>query len=412
MAKAAVGQICSSNSMAHNLEQCVKLVGKAASAGAKVRGVLLLFQPMISTIPYMRPPDSRWTASATAIGQGTPKLMSQSAGTSLQRLGQGAVFNTTCVGLLRTSSGRGWMTRFTSFRGLSVSLIDVIFIPLPMAILFLPEASDYIATSSQESMSLAKPVASSPFVTGLQSAAAKHSIAVHVGIHVPVTVKPASTDNPAVTSIPQPEDAAPSDDANATTTTKLYNRTIYITPTGSILESATYNKLHLFDYPAGGLHESASTQAGAALTPPVASPVGRLGSLICFDVRFAEPALALAQPPPSSPFFRDPAQVLLYPSACMAHWEVLLRARAVETQSYIIAAAQVGRHNGGKRVSYGRSLVVDPWGKVVLELKGVREDGEEAEEGAVGQLGVVEVDLDEWERVREKMPLVRRTLDF
>ncbi|KAI0442863.1 carbon-nitrogen hydrolase [Xylaria telfairii] len=327
MAKAAIGQICSSNSMTANLAQCVKLVGQAANAGAKI--------------------------------------------------------------------------------------------------LFLPEASDYIATSAQESLSLARPVASSPFVTGLQAAAAKHSIGVHVGIHVPVTVKPITkAANPTISSIPQP--------TTDNTTTKLYNRTIYITPTGTVHPSGSYDKLHLFDY--ATLRESASIQAGSRLTAPIASPIGRLGSLICFDLRFPEPALHLTTHARGDGE-AGPAQILLYPSAFTvptgrAHWEVLLRSRAIETQSYVIAAAQVGAHNldssssssssstDGKknpRVSYGHSMVVDPWGRVILNMKGVRPDwdGQDSrdavEPGAVGELGVVDIDLEEWERVREKMPLIRRT---
>ncbi|KAI1117608.1 carbon-nitrogen hydrolase [Nemania sp. NC0429] len=327
-------------------------------------------------------------------------------------------------------------------------------------ILFLPEASDYIGTSAQESLSLARPVASSPFVTGLQAAAAQHSIAVHVGIHVPVSVpaKPASPAtgpvNPSSSSseettpsITTPTPTAPAA-AAAPTTTKLYNRTIYISPTGSLVPSASYDKLHLFDYAA--LRESASTQSGARLIPPIPSPVGRLGSLICFDLRFPEPALHLttrpshSHPHPHSHSHNSghddsdgngPAQILLYPSAFTvptgrAHWEVLLRSRAIETQSYVVAAAQVGAHNvenasssssGAEekkkkpRVSYGHSMVVDPWGRVILEMKGVRPDwdgqdiGDAVEDGAVGELGVVDIDLEEWERVREKMPLIRRT---
>ncbi|KAI1741013.1 carbon-nitrogen hydrolase [Xylaria scruposa] len=325
MAKAAIGQICSSNSMTANLAQCVKLVGQAASAGAKI--------------------------------------------------------------------------------------------------LFLPEASDYLGTSAQESLSLARPVASSPFVTGLQTAAAKHSIGVHVGIHVPVTVKPINntTANPVLSSIPQSEAEGVS---NKDTTTKLYNRTIYITPTGALHPSGSYDKLHLFDY--ASLRESASTQAGSRLIAPIPSPIGRLGSLICFDLRFPEPALHLATHSGES----GPAQILLYPSAFTvptgrAHWEVLLRSRAIETQSYVIAAAQAGAHNidayssssekKKPRVSYGHSMVVDPWGRVILKMKGVRPDwdgedsGDAVEPGAVGELGIVDIDLEEWERVREKMPLIRRT---
>ncbi|KAI4860619.1 carbon-nitrogen hydrolase [Hypoxylon rubiginosum] len=370
MAKAAIGQICSSNSMAHNLEQCVKLVGQAAAAGAKI--------------------------------------------------------------------------------------------------LFLPEASDYIGTSGAESIALAKPVATSPFVAGLRSAAAQHKLAVHVGIHVPVAVKPASpptnttttttttttagtntaTSNPVLTSVPQTEDAAaisslsssasdPATTSSAAPKIKLYNRTIYILPDGTLDPSGSYDKLHLFDYPDARLRESATTQAGSSFVPPFASPVGRLGSLICFDLRFPEAALHLARPPPPPTFSSSPsssssspstaapqasssppAQILLYPSAFTvptgrAHWSTLLRARAIETQSWVVAAAQVGLHNPGTpssaRVSYGRSMVVDPWGRVVVSLKGVTEDGKGAEDGAVGELGVVDIDLGEWERVREQMPLVRRT---
>lgn len=91
-----------------------------------------------------------------------------------------------------------------------------------------------------------------------------------------------------------------------------------------------------------------------------------------------------------------------------AHWETLLRARAIETQSYVVAAAQVGRHNE-KRASYGRSMVVDPWGKVLLCLKGVADAQGNAEDGAVEEVGFVDIDLDELERVRREMPLQRRT---
>ncbi|KAK7948602.1 carbon-nitrogen hydrolase [Apiospora aurea] len=310
-------------------------------------------------------------------------------------------------------------------------------------VLFLPEASDYIATSAAESLSLAKPVSTSPFVTGLQSAAAKHSLAVHVGIHVPVPVSAlakSSVVNPLLTAAPQPSEESSShnnsstgvNDASVTeTATKLYNRTIWINEDGSLNEKASYDKLHLFDY--ATLRESANTQAGAAFTPPFASALGRIGSLICFDLRFPEAALYLAQPPAQKQqqhhHHQEPAQILLYPSAFTvptgrAHWEVLLRSRAIETQSWVVASAQVGRHGeGARRVSYGHSMVVDPWGRVVLELKGVRdvrrraseeasgasEEVLEAEEGAVGEMGLVDIDLGEWERVRQKMPLVRRT---
>ncbi|KAL1889205.1 Carbon-nitrogen hydrolase [Sporothrix stenoceras] len=316
MAIAAIGQICSTASVAHNLEQCVSLVSRAAAAGAKV--------------------------------------------------------------------------------------------------LFLPEASDYIATSPEQALSLAQPVDESPFVLGLQSAAAKHGVAVHVGIHVPVAVTAAAAGSNAV----MPTVAVVETSGTRTAAKKkLLNRTIYIDTAGKIAPYGNYDKLHLFDYAAAGLRESAQTQAGTALLPPYNTPLGRLGSLTCFDLRFPEPAIALAHY--ANP---APAHIITYPSAFTvptgrAHWEVLLRARAIESQCYVIAAAQVGRHNE-KRVSYGRSLAVDPWGKVLCQLGGVVGGDDEdatgpdvgnAEYGAEGQLGLVDIDLSVWESVRERLPLVRRT---
>ncbi|KAJ6786382.1 hypothetical protein PWT90_02869 [Aphanocladium album] len=289
MAIAAVGQICSTASLKGNLEQCVKLVAKAAAGGAKV--------------------------------------------------------------------------------------------------LFLPEASDYIAPDAKTSLELAQPQASSAFVLGLRAAAKAHAVAVHVGVH----------------HMPPQEEAS----SNAG---RMLNRALYINSDGDIDDTATYDKLHVFDY--GSLRESATVQPGSRLTAPFDSPVGRIGSLICFDLRFAETAVALAQPGISSAWHTRPAQVLTYPSAFTlrtgeAHWETLLRARAIETQSWVVAAAQVGRHNE-RRASYGRSMVVDPWGRVVLSLGGVSDELGTAADGADGEIGFVDVDLNELERVRREMPLQRR----
>ena len=113
------------------------------------------------------------------------------------------------------------------------------------------------------------------------------------------------------------------------------------------------------------------------------------------QLRFPEISLSLR---------RQGAQIITYPSAFtvptgQAHWETLLRSRAIETQSYVVAAAQIGRHNE-KRVSYGHSMIVDPWGKVVAEIQ---EEEEEA------RIAVAEVDLEYVERVRREVPLIRRT---
>ena len=239
----------------------------------------------------------------------------------------------------------------------------------------------------------------------MQSAAKSHRLAVNVGIHVPVSV--AAVDVAANPVVPTRPKESTEKDAQV----KLYNRTIWIDSDGNIHEPGNYNKLHLFDY--GNLRESAHTQAGSELVPPFDTPVGRVGSLICFDVRFPEPAVRLTQPSAAmvAAGFR-PAHIITYPSAFTvktgrAHWEVLLRARAIESQAYVIAAAQAGAHNE-KRTSYGHSIAVDPWGKVICHLGGVAEDGS-IDEGATEALGLVEIDLEEWERIRREMPLIRRT---
>lgn len=242
---------------------------------------------------------------------------------------------------------------------------------------------------------------------GLQAAAKEHDIHISVGVHVPVPAEPTV---PASSSPPPPGPAA------AAATTKLLNRTIWVHPTGEVDAARSYDKLHLFDY--GSLRESAHTRAGTRLVPPFDTPVGRVGSLICFDLRFPEAATALAHPQAPGQDWQ-PAQVLTYPSAFTvptgaAHWEALLRARAIEAQCWVVAAAQAGWHSGvpGKgRVSYGGSTVVDPWGRVRCALPAVVEGpgGEmSVPEGAVGALGLVDIDLGLWESVRERMPLVRR----
>ncbi|KAI6187119.1 hypothetical protein M3Y98_00207700 [Aphelenchoides besseyi] len=126
-----------------------------------------------------------------------------------------------------------------------------------------------------------------------------------------------------------------------------------------------YNKLHLFDLDIPGkvhLMESEFSRAGDRLVEPIGTPVGKLGLSICYDVRFPELALWNRY---------EGAEILSFPSAFtlntgLAHWETLMRARAIETQCYVVAAAQTGKHNE-KRTSYGHAIVVDPWGVVVAQ---------------------------------------------
>jgi len=176
---------------------------------------------------------------------------------------------------------------------------------------------------------------------------------------------------------------------------------IWIDEAGQIRQR--YQKLHLFDVEIEHgpvLKESDSVEAGKSILHPFPTSVGNVGLMICFDLRF--PALPAR--------LRDlGAQVLTYPSAFTVatgkvHWEVLLRARAIEAQAYVVAAAQVGRHNG-KRVSYGHGMIVDPWGKIVVELGGVEEWDAAGGGGGEPVIGVGEVDLEGLEKVRREMPL-------
>ncbi|KYO27158.1 nitrilase-like protein 1 [Alligator mississippiensis] len=170
---------------------------------------------------------------------------------------------------------------------------------------------------------------------------------------------------------------------------RAYNCHLLIGPDGSM--AAAYRKIHLFDVELAGrvsLQESSYTHPGSDIAPPVSTSVGKVGLAICYDLRFPEISLALA---------REGAEILTFPSAFTettgaAHWEVLLRARAIETQCYVVAAAQTGKHNE-HRSSYGHTMVVDPWGRVIAQCQ----------EGP--GLCYAEIDLPYLHRLRQEMPL-------
>lgn len=143
---------------------------------------------------------------------------------------------------------------------------------------------------------------------------------------------------------------------------KLANRSLLIAPDGSI--AARYDKIHLFDVdlPTGeSLRESHAYQGGTAAVL-AETPLCPIGLTICYDMRFPHLYRALAQ---------AGAKLFTVPSAFtvptgQAHWHVLLRARAIETGSFVLAAAQGGQHESG-RETYGHSLIVSPWGEVLAE---------------------------------------------
>ena len=149
---------------------------------------------------------------------------------------------------------------------------------------------------------------------------------------------------------------------------------------------ARYDKMHLFRFSAGDeRYDEARTLEAGERPVAVESPFGRLALSVCYDVRYPELYRALA-----------PFDVMLVPSAFTvptgaAHWETLLRARAIENQAYVIAPAQGGIHAGGRR-TYGHTMIVDPWGEVLAS----RVEGE----GVV----LAELDAARIREVRDSLP--------
>jgi len=171
---------------------------------------------------------------------------------------------------------------------------------------------------------------------------------------------------------------------------RLVNRSFLIDDEGAI--RARYDKMHLFDVDLAtgeSWRESASFAPGAQ--PVVAaSPLGFIGLSICYDLRFAALYAALSD---------AGATVLAVPAAFTvptgeAHWHVLLRTRAIESACFVVAAAQCGTHEDG-RATYGHSLVVDPWGRVLLDM---------GDRGSA--LGFADLDLDELAAVRGRLPVL------
>jgi deaminated glutathione amidase len=170
----------------------------------------------------------------------------------------------------------------------------------------------------------------------------------------------------------------------------LANRGFVIDDKGEI--RARYDKIHLFDVdlPTGESWRESAAYRGGDKSVVVETPIGMLGLSICYDVRFADLYTRLSNHGATA--FSVPAAFTV-PTG-KAHWHVLMRARAIEAGAFVIAAAQVGRHEDG-RETYGHSLVVDPWGEVLLDMGG----------DAPG-LGFAEVDPAKVEAVRQRIPAI------
>lgn len=169
---------------------------------------------------------------------------------------------------------------------------------------------------------------------------------------------------------------------------QLANRAFVIDANGEV--RARYDKIHLFDVdlPSGeSWRESNVYRRGAEAVVVKGTPVGTLGLAICYDLRFPALFSALAE---------AAADVIAVPAAFTvptgrAHWEVLLRARAIEAGLFVVAAAQGGTHQDGRQ-TYGHSLVVDPWGELLLDM------------GDENGLGFADIDLGRITDVRRRVP--------
>jgi len=174
---------------------------------------------------------------------------------------------------------------------------------------------------------------------------------------------------------------------------RCYNTSVLFGPTGARL--AAYRKIHLFDVdlsPETRFAESETIRAGEEVVV-VATEPATIGMSICFDLRFSWLYGELRS---------RGAELMTVPSAFTRvtgkdHWHTLLRARAIETQSFVVAPAQVGEHDdGGLRESYGHALIVDPWGSVL------------ADAGDTPGIALAEIDLDRVREVRQALPMRAR----
>ncbi|MCA9521859.1 MAG: carbon-nitrogen hydrolase family protein [Myxococcales bacterium] len=169
--------------------------------------------------------------------------------------------------------------------------------------------------------------------------------------------------------------------------TKAYNTSLLIDGAGEIV--ARYRKLHLFDIEIPGREshrESDRVLAGGDVVT-CDTPFGRLGLSICYDLRFPELYRALTL---------QGAEVIFVPAAFTLttgkdHWLALLRARAIENQVYVVAPGQFGFH-GGKRISYGHSVIIDPWGIVLAQV------------GDQTGFAIAEIDRQQQRSIRQQIP--------
>ncbi len=227
-------------------------------------------------------------------------------------------------------------------------------------IVFTPEMCGLLDRNSARLRQSVRDEAGDPTLTAMREAARRHGLVIAIGS---LAIRDAATD------------------------TQLANRSFVIGQDGEIL--ARYDKMHLFDVtlPNGEEYRESRGFRSGDQTMLVKLPMACLGLTICYDLRFPQLHAALA---------RSGAQIIAQPASFtvptgQAHWHVLLRARAIETGAFVIAAAQSGQHEDGRQ-TYGHSLVVNPWGEVILDM------------GDAPGTALVEIDLDEVTAARARIP--------
>lgn len=226
----------------------------------------------------------------------------------------------------------------------------------------LPENFAHMGLHPRDKLALAEAPGQGPLQAFLSEQAARHGLWL-VGGTIPM--RPARNPRPA----------------------RIYAASLLFDPDGK--QQARYDKLHLFDVnvsPAESYRESASFRPGRQVVG-CDTPLGRIGLSVCYDLRFPELYRRLV---------RDGAHILSVPSAFthatgQAHWEVLLRARAVENLAWVIAPGQCGTHANGRR-TWGHSMIVSPWG----ELRAVCQEGP--------GLALADMDMAELATLRTRFP--------
>lgn len=230
-----------------------------------------------------------------------------------------------------------------------------------------PEVTNFIYRRRQDTMAATHPEADDPSLKAYRELAARLGVWLNIGSLA----------------------------LRGETDERLVNRSFLIDPQGAIANR--YDKIHMFDVelPSGQKFTESRAYRPGERVNVVDLPFGRLGMTICYDMRFPHLYRGLA---------KAGAEILTMPSAFTAetgkaHWHVLLRSRAIENGCFVIAAAQTGSHDGG-RETYGHSLIVDPWGRVLAD------GGEDT--GYV----TAELDMTEVAKARQSVPSLSNDRDY